>query len=278
MRIIDDITNFIFLEDISPEAAMVEGVSGEGRLGEETHVPERDSVQEKHAVEEERSMKKEHSTKKECSMGEERSIDRIHFSEHAMEDNQAKADVIFIPGGSYPELPERAAELWRAGYAPYVVPSGRYSVTAGRFSGVKSKADIYGKDYATECEFYTDVLLSGGVDPGSILPEAQAQFTAENARLSRKVLDAEGIHPKKAILCCKGYHSRRSLMYYQINFPDTEFLIAPVYIDITRENWYCTERGRKKVLGELKRLGTQFTPELTPEWQDFQDEKCKRGI
>ena len=79
MRIIDDITNFIFLEDISPEAAMVEGVSGEGRLGEETHVPERDSVQEKHAVEEERSMKKEHSTKKECSMGEERFIDRIQI-------------------------------------------------------------------------------------------------------------------------------------------------------------------------------------------------------
>lgn len=266
MRIIDDITNFIFLEDISPRDAMGEGLSREGRLREETHVPECNFVQEKHVIEEE------------CSMEEEHSVDGIHFSEHAMEGNQVKADVIFIPGGSYPELPERAAQLWKAGYAPYVVPSGRYSVTVGRFSGVKSKADIYRKDYATECEFYADVLLSKGVDPGSILPEAQAQFTAENARLSRKVLDAKGIHPKKAILCCKGYHSRRSLMYYQSNFPDTDFLVAPVYIDITRENWYCTERGRKKVLGELKRLGTQFTPELTPEWQDFQDEKCKRGI
>ena len=270
MRIIDDITNFIFLEDISPREAMEEE-----RSMEEGHSVEKECfMEEGHSVEKECVMEEGHSVEKECLIEEEHSIDGIHFSEHALEDNRVKSDVIFIPGGSYPELPERAAQLWKAGYAPYVVPSGRYSVTLGRFSGVKSKADIYRKDYATECGFYTDVLLSKGVDPGSILPEAQAQFTAENARFSRKVLDAKGIHPKKAILCCKGYHSRRSLMYYQINFPDTEFLVAPVYIDITRENWYYTQRGRKKVLGELKRLGTQFTPELTPEWQDFQDEKC----
>lgn len=206
MRMIDDITDFIFLEDIPP---------GDGISMEEKH-----------------------------------------------------SDVIFIPGGSYPELPERAAELWKAGYAPYIVPSGRYSVTVGKFAGAKSKADVYGKDYATECEFYTDVLLSKGVALDGIFPEAEAQFTAENARFSRKILDGKGIHPKKAILCCKGYHSRRCLMYYQLNFPETEFLIAPVYVDVTRENWYRTKRGQEKVLGELKRLGTQFTPELTPEWQN----------
>ena len=112
-----------------------------------------------------------------------------------------------------------------------------------------------------------DVLVSEGVEPNSIFPEAEAGFTAENARLSRRVLDERKVYPQKAILCCKGYHARRCLMYYQLNFPDTEFLIAPVYIDVARENWYQTERGQEKVLGELKRLGTQFTPDLTPEWQ-----------
>ena len=31
-----------------------------------------------------------------------------------------KADIIFVPGGSYPEIAEEAARLWKEGYAPYV--------------------------------------------------------------------------------------------------------------------------------------------------------------
>lgn len=187
-----------------------------------------------------------------------------------VEDRLEKADVIFIPGGSYPELPERAARLWKEGYAPYVVPSGRFSVTCGKFMGVKSKADAYGKDYATECEFYTDVLLSGGVDARSILREDRAEYTAQNARFTRALLDERGIAPKKAIICCKAYHARRCLMYYQLSFPDTQLIVAPVAVGgLTRENWHQTDKGLRRVLGELARLGTQFVPECTPEVAEF---------
>lgn len=179
-----------------------------------------------------------------------------------IEDRLEKADAIFIPGGSYAELPERGAQLWKEGYAPYVVPSGKYSVVCGKFSGAKSKAERYRKDYITECEFYTDVLLSNGVAADSIFQEDEAGFTAENAWFTKKLLDAKGFHPQKAIICCKGFHSRRCLMYYQFTFPDTQFMIAPVYVNhLTKENWYLTDDGQKKVLGELTRLGTQFAPE-----------------
>lgn len=66
-------------------------------------------------------------------------------------------------------------------------------------------------------------------------------------------------------------------MYYQLNFPETEFLIAPVYLDVARENWYQTDRGQRKVLGELARLGTQFTLELTPEWEALWRQDIKKG-
>lgn len=188
-----------------------------------------------------------------------------------VEDKLEKADVIFIPGGSYPELPERAAQLWKEGYAPFVVPSGKYSVTKGKFAGVKSKTDRYREDYVTECEFYTDVLQRNGVAADSILQEDEAGFTGENAWLSKKLLDAKGIHPRKAIICCKGFHSRRCLMYYQFTFPETEFMIAPVYVNVTKENWYLTEQGQKRVLGELNRLGTQFGPE----WEEL---RIRKGI
>lgn len=187
-----------------------------------------------------------------------------------VEDELEKADVIFVPGGSYPELPERAAVLWKEGYAPYVVPSGRFSVTCGRFMGVKSKAEIYRDDYATECELYTDVLRRCGVDEKGILGEDKAEYTAQNARLSKALLDEKGIRPQKAILCCKAYHARRCLMYYQLSFPDTQFMVAPVAVGgLTKENWHRTQGGLRKVLGELARLGTQFTPECTPEMADF---------
>lgn len=91
--------------------------------------------------------------------------------------------------------------------------------------------------------------------------------TAENAWFTRKVLDERNIHPKKAIICCKNFHARRCLMYYQFTFPDTTFMIAPVIgssaISFTKDNWYKTENGVKRVLGELNRLGTRFGPEFT---------------
>lgn len=184
-----------------------------------------------------------------------------------LEDEPERADVIFIPGGSYPQLPERAAALWREGYAPWVVPSGRYSIKLGRFGGVKYGAEKYPKEYRTECDFYTDVLRSNGVDAGCIISENEAQYTAQNAGFSKRLLDERGIRPQKAILCCKGYHSRRCLMYYQFSFPDTEFIIAPVYVNVTRENWFRTDKGVEKVLGELTRLGTQFVPE----WEELKN-------
>lgn len=184
-----------------------------------------------------------------------------------LEDRPEKADVIFIPGGSYPQLPEKAAALWRAGYAPWVVPSGRFSIKCGGFAGAKSQAEKYNKEYATECAFYTDVLQAGGVDAAQIIPEDQARYTAENARFSKRLLEARGIRPQKAILCCKGYHSRRCLMYYQFSFPDTEFFVVPVYMGVTRENWFRTDIGLEKVLGELTRLGTQFMPE----WEELKN-------
>ena len=53
-----------------------------------------------------------------------------------VENEPEKADIIFVPGNGYPHMAERAAELYRNGYAPYVLPSGRYSVVTGKFSGV----------------------------------------------------------------------------------------------------------------------------------------------
>lgn len=177
-----------------------------------------------------------------------------------VEDQPEKADIIFVPGNGYPQMAERAAGLYRKGYAPYILPSGRYSITTGEFSGVLSKSDEYSGVYGTEWEFLREVLIKNGVEPEAILKEDQATYTYQNALFSRKVTDAAGISVKKAILCCKSYHSRRVLMYYQSVYPETEFLVCPSFPDgICRDNWNRTEQGIDAVTGELTRIIRQFS-------------------
>ena len=60
-----------------------------------------------------------------------------------IEDKPEKADIILVPGGSSPELMEKACELFIAGYAPLILPSG----------GPNKKVT----DYETEWDYFFDI-------------------------------------------------------------------------------------------------------------------------
>lgn len=178
-----------------------------------------------------------------------------------VEDEPQRSDIIFVPGGSYPDAAERAAQLYHAGFAPYIMPSGKYGILRGRFVPPEDKvlAEKQAKNYETECDYLSDVLRRRGVPDQAILREDQATYTYENAIFSRKRTKELGLQIKRAILCCQAFHARRSLMYYQEQFPEAEFLVCPVVTkDISRENWYQTRQGIDRVLCELERCGGQF--------------------
>lgn len=169
------------------------------------------------------------------------------------------SDLIFVPGNGYPQMAEEAARLWKAGMAPYVLPSGRYSIQSGKFMGVSEKKEQYDGDYDTEWMFLREVLIRNGVKEACILKEDRASYTYENAIYSRRLTDEIGLEIKKGILCCKSYHARRCLLYYQLLFPQTEFSVVPSETEgISRHNWHRTQEGVEKVLGELERCGSQF--------------------
>ena len=175
------------------------------------------------------------------------------------EDEPEKADIIFIPGNGYSQMAEKAAALYGENYASFVLPSGKYSITVGKFGGVLSGQERYNGNYLTEWDFLKDVLIKNHVPDEVILKEDQATFTWENARFSREVTDKAEIEIKKALLCCKNYHARRSLMYYQRAYPEVEFRVCPCCVDgVTKENWMNSEEGIQSVLGEVQRIVTQF--------------------
>lgn len=180
-----------------------------------------------------------------------------------IEDNPQKVDAIFLPGGSHPEQPEYAAELYRKGYAKWLIPSGGVSVKRDRWPGVRSKADVYNGNYQSDCEFFTDVFLKNGVPADVIVGEDKSGHTRDNAFLSRMVVDEKGIEIKTAIIVCKAFHARRCLMLYQMAFSNTKFYVCPVVcMGITKDNWHKTEQGIDRVLGELARCGNQFVGDI----------------
>lgn len=168
-----------------------------------------------------------------------------------LEDEPEIADIIFVPGSDEGGLAVRAAELWKAGYAPIVLPSGKYGKLVGKFTGDSV--------FETEWEYLYHILQEEGVPKEAIWKEDQATFTYENAVYSRKRTDAAGLAVKKAILCCQAFHARRARLYYQVCFPEAEILVCPVETKgIHRENWFLKEEGVQLVLNEMKHCGTQF--------------------
>jgi uncharacterized SAM-binding protein YcdF (DUF218 family) len=178
-------------------------------------------------------------------------------------DSPSIADIIFIPGGSRYQLSEKAAELFCHGYAKWILPSGKYSPKTNRFMSENIDQDRYKGSYHTEWEFHTHVLMLNGVPESNILREDEATHTGENAEFSSFVIAENKLNIKKAIIVCQTFHARRVLLTYQKSFPKVELIVVAVDTQrITRDNWYKTEKGYKRVMGEVERCGRYFADDF----------------
>ena len=167
-----------------------------------------------------------------------------------LEDEPQKADVIFVPGSEEGALAKTAARLYLEGYAPIIVPSGKYAKWTGH--------SIVG-GFETESDYFAHLMMEEGVPESAIIKEREATYTYQNAINTKELLDERGMEVKRALLCCQAYHARRSKLYYQVLFPNTEILVCPtVTKGITRENWFKSRETAELVLGEIERCGSQF--------------------
>ncbi len=163
-----------------------------------------------------------------------------------MEDKMETADVILVAGSGKRQLAERATELYKAGYANYIVISGGYNP----------------KINMTELEFLSKIAVDAGVPKESILGDDKAHHTFDNAEFSYEICLDNGIDVKKAILVCKAFHSRRAYMTYKVSFPkDVEILVSPIVHEsnITKENWIHDWKKITYVMGEVEKIGKYFS-------------------
>lgn len=184
-----------------------------------------------------------------------RDITRFIF----LEDEPQQADILFVPGNGHAEPSEYAAQLYHAGYAPRILPSGRYAIGSGAFVGQKSGAREYVGQFETEWAFMRHVLMENGVPESAILREDEATFTYQNAIYSRRRTDSEHLTIRRAIICCMPVHARRARMYYETLFPEAELYVCPAKcVPVTRDTWMHEPAGIDAVLGEMERCGSQF--------------------
>src|SRR6187455_2763840 len=106
---------------------------------------------------------------------------RVVWDYHHMGHRLDKSDVIVALGSHDIRVAERAAELYREGYAPLVVCTGRLGSLT---KGVWTRA---------EAEIFAEVAVAHGVPKDRILVEGCATNTGENVAYTRELLRARGV-------------------------------------------------------------------------------------
>ena len=176
-----------------------------------------------------------------------------------LQDEPCSADIIFVPGNRHAAPAEQAARLYHKGFAPLVLPSGKYAIGMDGFAGQLSGNRLYEGHFETEWAFMSHILTENNVPQSAILREDEATYTYQNAINSRRRTDSCGLDIRRGIICCMPVHARRAKMYYQTLYPDAQLFVCPAEdTSVTRGNWMHSEEGIDTVLGELERCGGQF--------------------
>jgi len=122
-------------------------------------------------------------------------------------------------GGGTPERLNAAVDLYRAGYAPYLVFSSGYAYSF------------------KEAESMRDLAIAQGVPPSAIVLEQRANNTYQNVKYVDDILRD---HKSKSILLVSSpYHMRRATMVWHKLAPDITVTPAPP----PRSQFYDHTRG-----------------------------------
>lgn len=124
------------------------------------------------------------------------------------------ADLLFVLGNEDTDYAALAAELWRAGVAPLIAISG---ATGRNTRGVLRRS---------EAELFADEAIARGVPADAILLETSATNTGENVKLTRALLAARGLSPKRVLAVQKPYAERRVLVSLTHFWPDVAFAVT----------------------------------------------------
>jgi len=169
---------------------------------------------------------------------------KIIWDYHHMRHQPKKADCILVLGSHDIRVAERGAELFLAGYAPWIMFSGGLGhLTKGIWS-------------EPEADKFFEVAVKMGVPKDKIIIENKSTNTGENIIFTKKILAERGINPKTFILVQKPYMERRTYATFKKLWPEKECVVTSPQISF--EDYPDKEISENDVIhivvGDLQRI------------------------
>ena len=151
--------------------------------------------------------------------------------------------------GCYDEdIPRRCAELYHAGFAPFVAFSGGLGRNT---EGLWSKS---------EAERFAAIAIAAGVPEEKIILENKSTNSAENLLFTPKVLAEHGIRAEKIIAVHKPYMERRLWSAMQVYWPDVQAVYTSPQVTLRAHIAHAqaigmTEKGViETIVGDIQRM------------------------
>jgi uncharacterized SAM-binding protein YcdF (DUF218 family) len=169
---------------------------------------------------------------------------RIVWDFHHVRHTLVRSDAILVLGSHDTRVAERGAELFLAGWGPWLVLSGHLgSLTS----------EIWTRP---EAEIFADVAAARGVPRDRMLIEARSTNTGENVDFCRALLAQRGIAIRRGIAVQKPYMERRTLATFGQRWPEVEVIVTSPQISF--DDYPRPDISRDDVihimLGDLQRL------------------------
>lgn len=158
-------------------------------------------------------------------------------------DEPEQADIIFVFGSKMLTRTEKAVQLYKEGFAPKIVLSGR---------GPFYELDKHEKP---EAEILAGYALDKGVPKTALILEKESITIPDNVKRSLNLLERDGVPHKRIILVNSPFSQRRGWAHFS-KMGESGTKLIRVNADSTlerysRNGWYHDETGVKLVAKEL---------------------------
>jgi uncharacterized SAM-binding protein YcdF (DUF218 family) len=195
------------------------------------------------------------------------SLAKVLWDYHHLNHQLVKSDVILALGSHDLRVAERAAQVYKEGWAPLLICSGGLgNLTLGIWT-------------EPEADQFAAIAVKLGVPENDVLIENKSTNTGENIIFCERLLRSRGLDPLNFIVVQKPYMERRSFATFKKHWPDKNVVITSPQISF--EDYPTDEIPLDRVIeimaGDLQRIkeypakGFQIHQEIPPEvWSAFE--------